>query len=49
MIVIYRNNEDPQHERRLLSIPTPDRFISVLDYLLDETLTIRLVSSGRVK
>jgi hypothetical protein len=35
-IVTYHNNEDPQHERRLLSIPTPDRFPLVLNYLLDE-------------
>ncbi|WP_373539602.1 glucosidase [Chamaesiphon sp.] len=28
--------EDPQHARRLLSIPTHDRFLSVLRYLLDE-------------
>ena len=28
--------EDPQHERRLLSIPTHDRLLQVLRYLLDE-------------
>ena len=28
--------EDPQHERRLLSIPTHDRLLRVLHYLLDE-------------
>jgi Glycosyl hydrolase family 63 C-terminal domain len=28
--------EDPQHERRLLSIPTRDRLLRVLHYLLDE-------------
>ena len=28
--------EDPQHQRRLLSIPTHDRLLRVLHYLLDE-------------
>ena len=28
--------EDPQHERRLLSIPTHDRLLRILHYLLDE-------------